>query len=63
MDDLSITNPLGSPAPAGEVHSRPSTGGDQQQSGRRRAAHTPEPLEEEDTLLKDDDPHAVDEQA
>lgn len=63
MDDLSITNPLGSPAPVGEVHSRPSTGGDQQHSRKRRAAYKPEPLEEEDTPLKDDDPHEVDEQA
>ena len=61
MDDLSITNPLVSPAPVGEVQSRHSTGGDQQQSGKKRSAYKPESPEEDDTPLKDDDPHAVDE--
>jgi hypothetical protein len=62
MDDLSITNPLVSTTPVGEVQSRHSTGGDQQQSGKRRSAYKPE-SPEDDTPLKDDDPHAVDEQA
>jgi len=47
----------------GEVRSRQSLGGNPQQSSKRRATYRPEPVEEDDAPLRDEDPHAVDEQA
>lgn len=63
MDDLSVTNALNSTLPVAEVRSRHSSVGEQQNSGRRRSPYKPEDPEEDETSAKEDDPHALDEQA
>jgi hypothetical protein len=62
MDDLSVTNALNSTSPVAEVRSRHSSVGEQPNSGRRRSPYKPEEPEE-DASAKEDDPHALDEQA
>ncbi len=65
MDNLSISNPLVSTTPVGEVQSRHSTGADNQSPGKRRFASKQETPEDEDETLKDEaeDQHALDEEA
>jgi hypothetical protein len=63
MDDISKANLLVPPAPVAEVKSRHSHAGEQRQADRRPSAYKPEPTQEDDMPVEDDDPHAVDEQA